>query len=123
MAHVISLTDGTATITFTAANGYQVEEYDPRTPEAENGADVDSVAETLQIYITGSSGSQVQTRQAALERLLLGVRNRARSGVGRASFCNCNWTATPRHGDLSYSPTPCRPRNRRCAYGPTMSCR
>lgn len=85
MAHVISLTDGTTTITFTAANGYQVEEYDPRTPEAENG-DVESIAETLQIYITGSSGNQVQTRQAALERLLLGVRNRAKSGVGPRVF-------------------------------------
>ena len=85
MAHVVSITDGTTTITFTAANGYQVEEYDPRTPEAENG-DVESIAETLQIYITGSSGSQVQTRQAALERLLLGVRNRAKSGVGPRVF-------------------------------------
>lgn len=85
MAHVVSITDGTTTITFTAANGYQVEEYDPRTPEAENG-DAESIAETLQIYITGSSGSQVQTRQAALERLLLGVRNRAKSGVGPRVF-------------------------------------
>lgn len=86
MAHVVSITDGTTTITFTAANGYQVEEYDPRTPDAENGGDVDSIAETLQIYITGSSGSQVQTRQAALERLLGGVRNRAKSGVGPRVF-------------------------------------
>ena len=85
MAHVVSITDGTTTITFTAANGYQVEEYDPRTPEAENG-DVDSIAETLQIYITGSSGGQVQTRQAALERLLLRVRDRAKSGVGPRVF-------------------------------------
>ena len=85
MAHVVSITDGTTTITFTAANGYQVEEYDPRTPEAENG-DVESIAETLQIYITGSSGSQVQTRQAALERLLLRVRDRAKSGVGPRVF-------------------------------------
>ena len=85
MAHVISLTDGTTTITFTAANGYQVEEYDPRTPEAENG-DAGNIAETLQIYITGSSGSQVQTRQVALERLLLGARNRAKSGVGPRVF-------------------------------------
>ena len=58
MAHVVSITDGATTITFTAANGYQVEEYDPRTPEAENG-DIDSIAETLQIYITGSSGGTV----------------------------------------------------------------
>lgn len=86
MAHVVSITDGTTTITFTAANGYQVEEYDPRTPDAENGGDVDSIAETLQIYITGSSGGQVQTRQAALERLLGGVRNRAKSGVGPRVF-------------------------------------
>lgn len=85
MAHVVSITDGTTTITFTAANGYQVEEYDPRTPEAENG-DVESIAETLQIYITGSSGSQVQTRQAALERVLLNARNRAKSGVGPRVF-------------------------------------
>ena len=82
MAHVISVTDGTTTITFNAASGYQVEEYDPRVAENERGVRAATIAETLQIYITGSSGAQVQTRLAALERLLLAVTNRALTGVG-----------------------------------------
>ena len=82
MAHVISITDGTTTITFSAASGYQVEEYDPRVAENERGVRAATIAETLQIYITGSSGAQVQTRLAALERLLLAVTNRALTGVG-----------------------------------------
>jgi len=82
MAHVISITDGTTTITFNAASGYQVEEYDVRVAENENGVRAPTIAETLQIYITGTSGAQVQTRLAALERLLLPVSNRALLGVG-----------------------------------------
>ena len=62
MAHVISVTDGTTTITFNAASGYQVEEYDPRVAENERGVRAATIAETLQIYITGSSGAQVHTR-------------------------------------------------------------
>ena len=82
MAHAISVTDGTTTISFTAASGYQVEEYDLRLAENERGQRMPTIAETLQIYITGSSGAQVQTRLAALERLLLAVQNRALTGVG-----------------------------------------
>lgn len=82
MAHVISLTDGTTTITFNAANGYQVEAYDPRVAETERGVMADTIAETLQIYITGASGSQVQSRHAALERLLQVANRRRVIGVG-----------------------------------------
>lgn len=86
MAHVVSITDGATTITFTAANGYQVEEYDPETPETENGAMPADVAETLQIFITGASGSAVQTRQSALERLLEAARRRRQWGAGPRVF-------------------------------------
>ena len=82
MAHAISITDGTTTINFTAANGYQVEEYDMLTPEAEAGVMPSDLAETLVIFVTGSSGSQVQTRISALERLLESARRRTAWGVG-----------------------------------------
>jgi len=82
MAHVFSVTDGTTTITFTAANGYQVEEYDMLAPEIQKGVAAPDVAETIVLYITGANTAQVQLRKASLD-LLLGKANfRTRWGVG-----------------------------------------
>jgi len=86
MAHVISITDGTTTITFTAANGYQILAYDLVTPQEEGGVLPVDVAETLEYFISGSSTTQVQTRIGALERVLVAARRRAQWGVGPRVF-------------------------------------
>ncbi len=87
MAHTIGVTDGTTTITFTKANGYMVTAYEMRTPESASGA-IDSlaqaaqlrqavtVAETMQLSIVGTSTTDVQGKQVALERLLQAIRRR-----------------------------------------------
>ncbi|MBP9026519.1 MAG: hypothetical protein KBH81_10310 [Phycisphaerae bacterium] len=91
MAHVISVTDGTTTITFTAANGYQVEEYDMLSPEFQAGSPAPDVAETMVLYITGSTTAQVQARRAALDLLLDKANLRTRWGIGPAIFLQVQW--------------------------------
>jgi hypothetical protein len=91
MAHVISVTDGTTTITFTAANGYQVEEYDMLSPEFQAGSPAPDVAETMVLYITGSTTAQVQARRAALDLLLDKANLRTRWGIGPAIYLQVQW--------------------------------
>ena len=86
MAHVISLTDGTTTITLDAASGYRVLSYDIVTPKEEGGVMPADVAETLEYIVVGSSGAQVQTRIGAVDRLLETARRRNRWGVGPRVF-------------------------------------
>ena len=86
MAHVISITDGATTITFTQANGYQVLAYDMVTPESSGGKLADDVAETLEVIVSGADGAQVQTRIGALSRLLDSARRRTAWGVGPRVF-------------------------------------
>ena len=86
MAHVISITDGTTTLTFTTANGYQVLAYDMVTPESSGGKLADDVAETLEVIVSGADGTQVQTRIGALSRLLDSARRRTAWGVGPRVF-------------------------------------
>jgi len=80
MAHTISITDGTTTITFTQPNGYQVLVYDMVTPESSGGNLADDVAETLEVSVSGADGTQVQSRIGALSRLLDSARRRTSWG-------------------------------------------
>lgn len=82
MAHAISLTDGTTTITFTAVNGYQVLEYDMLVGESEGAALPSDIAETMQVIISGSNTAQVQSRLGVLNRMLAAARQRTRWGLG-----------------------------------------
>lgn len=86
MAHIISITDGTTTITFTQANGYQVLAYDMVLPESAGGKLAVDVAETLEVIVSGANGPQVQTRLGALSRLLDAARRRTAWGVGPRVF-------------------------------------
>ena len=86
MAHVISITSGTTTITFTQANGYQVLAYDMVTPESSGGRLAADVAETLEIIVSGANGPQVQSRLGALSRLLDSARRHTAWGVGPRVF-------------------------------------
>lgn len=81
MAHVITITDGTTTVTLTSGSTYQVHEYDPKVPEMDD-QQAGQVAETLEISVFGANGPAVQTNVTAIERLLEAARRRNAIGAG-----------------------------------------
>lgn len=97
MAHVLSITDGTTTITFDRTSGYGAGTYTPMAPVASTKAveplgvdggevsfaDFRNVTETITgVLITGSSKTQVQSRVNALETLLDRARLRQKTASG-----------------------------------------
>lgn len=91
MAHVLSFTDGTTTITCTNANGYQVGTYTPAAPSssvslvepigADGGeianADLRNVTDSpATLYVIGSSKTDLQAKINALETLMDTARRR-----------------------------------------------
>lgn len=81
MAHIITITDGTNTVTLTSGTTYQVHEYDPKVPELDDQA-AGQVSETLEISVFGATGAIVQTNVTAIERLLEAARRRNAIGAG-----------------------------------------
>jgi hypothetical protein len=93
MAHTISITDGTTTITLTPANGYRVEGYTPKAPESTlsgavplaqaSRADLaETVAETIDLWPTAATTAAMQTKITELDRLLDTARRFQQTGIG-----------------------------------------
>lgn len=93
MAHTVSLTDGTTTITLTPANGYRVEGYTPKAPEstlsgavplaqAAQAALAATVAESVDLWPTAATTALMQEKITALDRLLDTARRYQQTGIG-----------------------------------------
>lgn len=80
MAHVLSLTDGTTTISLTT-NGALLRQYTPGV--SRNGQ---PVTESVDVMIYGSTTAEMQTRINVIDRMFVAAERRALSGTGPRVF-------------------------------------
>lgn len=76
MPHVVSLTDGTTTITL-SSSPVTLRQWTPRTPRRAASGQWAPVTEALDVMVTGASTGAMQANVAAIERMLEGAMRRA----------------------------------------------
>lgn len=80
MAHVLQLTDGTATLTLTGGS-YTLLDYTPIATDPSTAATV-TISEDISLLVSGASTTAVQASIHAIEQMLTYAANRAEFGTG-----------------------------------------
>lgn len=85
MAHALSLTDGTTTISL-SSSGCLLTHYVPSGPESDAVGGYKPVTETIEFVITDTTTALIQTKLNAIERLLLLSNQRLLAGTGAKPY-------------------------------------
>lgn len=85
MAHALSLTDGTTTISL-STSGCFLTHYVPEGPESNGAGEYKPVTEAIEFVIADTTVAAVQTKLQAIERLLYRAQLRSVTGTGPRAY-------------------------------------
>lgn len=86
MAHIITLTDGTNTVTFQQASGYLATGYQMDTADGNPDSLTLEITETLNLLLIGTNGPNLQSLNDAVESLFVAARRRTYESIAPRVF-------------------------------------